>query len=183
MDKKQIIRKKYLLKRSRKYFEINDNFLLPLLKIIKKIYKEKKIDISLYFPTQYEVNILKIFDNKYFKKFNFLLPIIEKNSLMNFYKWKINDILYLNKYGIPEPSKSSKIVPNVALVPLIAFDKNKNRLGYGKGYFDKYFNTNSKSRKKILTVGVAFSFQKYNNLPVNKNDFKLNYILTEKGII
>ena len=183
MDKKQIIRKKYLLKRSRKYFEINDNFLLPLFKIIKKIYKEKKINISLYFPTQYEVNILKIFENKNFKKFNFLLPIIEKNNLMNFYKWTINDILYLNKYGIPEPSKSSKIIPNVALVPLIAFDKNKNRLGYGKGYFDKYFNTNSKSRKKILTVGVAFSFQKYNNLPVNKNDFKLNYILTEKGII
>ena len=114
MDKKQIIRKKYLLKRSRKYFEINDNFLLPLFKIIKKIYKEKKINISLYFPTQYEVNILKIFENKYFKKFNFLLPIIEKNNLMNFYKCTINDILYLNKYGIPEPSKSSKIIPNVA---------------------------------------------------------------------
>ena len=36
--------------------------------------------------------------------------------------------------------------------------------------------------KNILTVGIAFSFQKYNNLPVNKNDFQLNYIITEKGI-
>ena len=37
--------------------------------------------------------------------------------------------------------------------------------------------------KKILTVGVAFSFQKYHNLPVNKNDYKLDHIITEKGIL
>ena len=183
MAKKASIRKKYLLKRKKRYFEINKNFLDPFSKMIRGIYKDKKINISIYFPCQFEVNILKIFDNKYFQKFNFLLPVIEKNKSMNFYKWKINEILKLNEYGIPEPIKSSKIVPNIALVPLIAFDKKKNRLGYGKGFYDKYFEKHDKNNKKILTVGVAFSFQKYDNLPISKKDVRLNYVLTEKGII
>tara|TARA_B100000242_G_scaffold277300_1_gene233853 strand:- start:387 stop:698 length:312 start_codon:yes stop_codon:yes gene_type:complete len=102
---------------------------------------------------------------------------------MEFYKWKQNEILYVNKYGIPEPTKTIKMIPSVILIPLLAFDQNKNRLGYGKGYYDKYLNKYIKTHKNILTVGVAFSFQKYNKLPINKKDFKLNFIITEKGII
>ena len=56
----------------------------------------------------------------------------------------------------------------------------KNRLGYGKGFYDKYLNKYIRRYKKILTIGVAFSFQKHHNLPVNKYDAKLDYILTEK---
>ena len=75
------------------------------------------------------------------------------------------------------------VIPSIMLIPLLAFDKDKNRLGYGKGYYDKYLFKYIKTHKNILTVGVAFSFQKYNKLPVNKKDFKLNFIITEKGII
>ena len=67
------------------------------------------------------------------------------------------------------------------MVPLLAFDK-KNRLGYGKGFYDK-FQIDIIHGNKILTVGVAFSFQKYNNLPVNAKDYKLDYVMTEKGMI
>ena len=93
-----------------------------------------------------------------------------------------NDILKVNRYGILEPFKSSKVTPNIALVPLLAFDKQKNRLGYGKGFYDKFLSRNKKINKTIITVGVAFSFQKYNKLPINNKDFKLDYIITEKGI-
>ena len=48
---------------------------------------------------------------------------------------------------------------------------------------DKYLNKYIKTHKNILTVGVAFSFQKYNKIPINSKDFKLDYIITEKGII
>ena len=66
---------------------------------------------------------------------------------------------------------------------MLAFDKNKNRLGYGKGYYDKYLFKLSKINKKIISIGVAFSFQKHHKLPNNKKDFKLNYIINEKGIV
>ena len=182
MDKKRLVRKKYFLIRKRKYFQISGKFFTPLIKLIKKKFKNKKIDISLYYPNSFEVDILKILDVNFFKKFNFLFPIVEENNSMNFYKWKKRDVLNINKYGIPEPLKSKKKIPSVLLIPLLAFDSYKNRLGYGKGFYDRYLSKFIRNNNKTLTIGVAFSFQKYNKLPVSNKDFKLKYIITEKGI-
>ena len=179
MDQKNSIRKKYLIKRKKNYFAINRNFFYPLIPLFKRL---KKNNISIYYPNSCEINVFKILEIDYFKKFNFLLPGIKDNNSMDFYFWKKNDILKVNKYGILEPFKSLKATPNIALVPLLAFDKQKNRLGYGKGFYDKYLSKYKKINKSIITVGVAFSFQKYNNLPISNSDFKLDYIITEKGI-
>ena len=183
MDKKGLIRKKYLLRRKKNYFQINEKFFFPLIKIIKDKLKNQKKNIALYYPSFYELDVLKVANIGFFKKFNFLLPIISKTNSMNFHKWKKGEVLVLNKLGIPEPLKSKKIIPTMILVPLLAFDKDKNRIGYGKGYYDKYLNRFLKSNKKILTVGVAFSFQKYHKLPTNNYDHKLDFIITEKGLI
>ena len=101
---------------------------------------------------------------------------------MKFYPWKKNDVLTVNEFGMLEPIKAKAKIPDVIIVPLLAFDKDKFRLGYGKGYYDRYLNKYIKLYKDIMTVGVAFSFQKHNKLPINKNDVKLDFILTEKGI-
>lgn len=184
MEKKKSIRRRIFLKRKLNYFEIKKNFFVPLIKIIKKTGNiKKKCNIALYYPNSYELNIFKIFENEYFYKFNFLLPIIEKNNSMNFYRWKKDDILFLNKFGIPEPIKTKKIKPDIILVPLLAFDNMRNRLGYGKGFYDKYLNKYMKLKKRILTIGIAFYFQKYNSLPFNNKDYKLDYIITENGIL
>ena len=182
MDKKGLIRKKYFQIRKKRYFEINVNYFDPFVKLIKKL-KIKNSNISIYQPNLYEVDIMKIISVESLKKFSFLLPVIEENGSMNFFRWKKNDVLFVNKYGILEPSKTKKIIPSIIMLPLLAFDKNKNRLGYGKGFYDKFLRKHVKNNKKILTIGVAFSFQKYNNLPINNRDFKLDYIITEKGIL
>ena len=101
---------------------------------------------------------------------------------MDFFLWKKNEVLLINKFGILEPIESISQIPDIMLVPILAFDTDKYRLGYGKGYYDRYLQKYKKKLRNILTVGVAFSFQKYHKLPTNKNDVKLNYILTEKGI-
>jgi 5-formyltetrahydrofolate cyclo-ligase len=101
---------------------------------------------------------------------------------MNFFHWKKNEVLQINKYGMLEPTGLKESVPDVILVPLLAYDTNKYRLGYGKGFYDRYLNKNLKIFKNILTVGVAFSFQKHPKLPIKNKDVKLNYILTEQGV-
>ncbi len=101
---------------------------------------------------------------------------------MNFFPWKKNELLLVNNFGMLEPRKKKIKIPNLMLIPILAFDLNKYRLGYGKGFYDRYLNKYLSKFKNILTVGVAFSFQKYHKLPNDKNDVKLNYILTEKGI-
>ncbi|MDC0437638.1 5-formyltetrahydrofolate cyclo-ligase [Pelagibacteraceae bacterium] len=182
MQQKNLVRKKYYRLRKKKYYEISKNFFIPLLDLIKLKFKKKKFKLALYYPASFEINVLKLLDFNYISDQNILLPIIEKNNSMNFFPWKRNEVLQVNKFGMLEPFKSKLNVPEVMLVPLLVFDSDKNRLGYGKGFYDRYLNKYLRKFKNILTIGVAFSFQKYHKLPINIKDTKLNYILTEKGI-
>ena len=183
MKQKIQLRKKYISLRKKKYFDIDKNFFLPLLKLIKSRFKKKKIKrIALYFPSNFELNVLKILEFNNISSQDILLPVIDKNNRMNFFSWKKNDVLFVNEFGILEPTKTIVKIPDIILVPILAFDKNKYRLGYGKGFYDRYLNKYLKQFKNILTVGVAFSFQRHHKLPINHNDFKLNFIITEKGI-
>ena len=182
MQQKNLVRQKYYKLRKKKYYEINKYFFNPFLDLIRSKYKKKKFRLGLYYPSSFEINVLKLLEINYISNQNLLLPVIEENNSMNFFPWKKNEVLKVNKYGILEPFKKKKNIPHVMLVPLLAFDKNKYRLGYGKGFYDRYLNKYLKKNKDILTVGVAFSFQKHHKLPINSNDVKLDYILTEKGI-
>ena len=101
---------------------------------------------------------------------------------MNFFSWRKNQILFVNKFGMLEPNKTNSKIPDIMLIPILSYDNEKYRLGYGRGFYDRYLNKYLKKYRNIFTVGVAFSFQKHHKLPKDKNDVKLKYILTEKGI-
>ena len=181
MYQKSILRKKYFNLRKKRYYEIDKEFFSPLLSFIKSNFKKENLKLAMYYPTSFEINVLKLLENQYMNNKNILLPVIEENNRMNFFSWKKNHVLLVNKFGILEPYKTKFKIPNLILLPILAFDRNKYRLGYGKGFYDRYLNKYSKKISNILTVGVAFSFQKHHKLPINKNDVKLDYILTEKG--
>ena len=149
--------------------------------LIKKNYLIKK-SIGGYFPVNYEVDDLEILKEFAKKNYQISLPVIKKNFNMDFYKWSFEDPLKINQYGIPEPNSKKLIYPDVILVPLVAFDNNLNRLGYGGGYYDRVIKKLSK-KKKILKIGLAFSIQKINNIPVTKYDKKLDFIVTDKYIL
>ena len=182
MFQKNFLRKRYFDLRKKKYYEIDKEFFSPLISFIKLNFKKENLKLALYYPSGFEINILKLLENKYMINKNILLPVIEENNRMSFFSWKKNNVLLVNKYGILEPIKNKFKIPNLILVPILAFDRNKYRLGYGKGFYDRYLKKYLKKFSNILTVGVAFSFQKYHKLPIEKNDVKLDYILTEKGI-
>ncbi len=135
-----------------------------------------------YYPTNYEIDDLEIL-NYFFNKGSIIsLPKIEKKNHMQFYKWSKKDPLLINKYGIPEPKGTNRVYPDILFVPLVAFDKELNRLGYGGGFYDRYIQKISRI-KKIVKVGLAFSFQKLKTIPINKHDKRLDIIITEKDII
>jgi len=183
MQKKDILRKKYFSIRKKKYFEITSAFFYPLIRLIKKKYHKKNINLSSYYPSSFEVNVLRLLDIKFKNKIKIFLPVLKNNNLMNFYQWNNNDILKVNKFGMLEPfTELNRVIPNIMLVPLLAFDNKKNRLGYGKGFYDRYLKKHLNKNKHILTIGIAFSFQKHHKLPLSNYDVQLNYILTEKGI-
>ena len=182
MQQKLIIRKKYFNLRKKKYYDVEKNFFLPLLKFIRFKLKKKLLKIALYYPSNFELNVLKILEFNNISSQDILLPITDKNNQMRFFSWKKNDLLFVNQFGILEPTKTKAKIPDIMLIPILVFDKNKYRLGYGKGFYDRYLNKYLKHFKNILTVGIAFSFQRHHKLPINQKDVKLDYIITEKGI-
>ena len=182
MHPKNILRKKYYNLRKKKYYEINDEFFFPLINLIKSYFKKDDLKLAIYYPSNFEINVLKLLENHYMNNLKSFLPAIEENNTMNFFSWKKNQVLLVNKFGMLEPVKTKAKIPNFMLVPILAFDNYKYRLGYGKGFYDRYLSKYLNEFRSIITVGVAFSFQKNRMLPIEKNDIKLNYILTEKGI-
>ena len=182
MLQKKLLRNKYYKIRKKKYFYVKKDFFKPLVNLIKSNFKKSYPQIGLYYPVNFEVDVTQVLENEYIKKLNTYLPVIEEKNLMSFFPWKKKQVLLVNKFGVLEPIKTKKTIPDIILVPVLSFDKKKYRLGYGKGFYDRYLNRYLKKFKEILTVGVAFSFQSHHKLPVDKNDVKLNYILTEKGI-
>ena len=177
MNKSQIRKKILKIRKQKKIKKFIFNFDL-ILNILKKKRVFGKI-IGGYYPYNYEIDILNILEKFEQKRFTITLPKIKKNSQMNFFQWSTNDPLAINKFGIPEPISKIVKYPDVLLVPIVAFDQNFNRIGYGGGFYDRYINKIRK-RKKVLTIGFAYSFQKVKKIQTNNYDIKLDFIITNK---
>tara|TARA_E500000178_G_scaffold243102_1_gene239559 strand:- start:46 stop:588 length:543 start_codon:yes stop_codon:yes gene_type:complete len=134
--------------------------------------------VGVYWPMSFELDtrpLIKIL----LKTKTVCLPTIKEN-IMKFVEWKNSEVLYYNKLKFYQPnSDKNTIEPELILVPLLAFDTKGRRLGYGKGYYDKFYEKN----KNKTFVGYGYAFQKINNLPSNYYDLKLNAIVTNDYII
>ena len=178
---KSIIRKKKLILRKKnfsKFDNISPNKFFNFLK--KKKIRSKSI--GGYYPYNYELNILNLLELSEKKNYTISLPKISKNNMMDFFQWSFKDPLKINKYGIPETISKKKTYPQILLIPLVAFDNQFNRLGYGGGYYDRYISR-LRDNHKIIKIGIGYSFQKVKNLPINKYDKKLDYVITEKEFL
>ena len=127
--------------------------LRPLLNNINSDYVGSYVDYNFELST----NCL----NKYLieRNINICLPKINSQSKeINFFKFSTGTKLIKNKYNILEPEITNEIIfPKLVLVPLLAFNESGFRLGYGGGFYDKYFSF--QEEKEIIKVGLGFSFQ------------------------
>ncbi len=119
------------------------------------------------------------------------LPIIGMPNLNHlwFGRYDEGDELILNRYGIPEPTIAlHQTTPawglDLVLMPLVAFDADGNRLGMGKGYYDRTlkFLRHRRHWRKPRLVGIAYEFQKLEQLPQQSWDIPLDAIVTEQAV-
>ena len=177
---KENLRKKLINLREINFTNQGINF-IRFKKILKKCNFKNNINIGGYYPINSEIGCLDILEKLEKNNFKISLPITKKKNNMDFYKWSFKDLLKVNNRGIPEPNNKKKVFPDVLIVPLVGFDINKYRLGYGGGFYDRYIAKILKL-KNIVTIGFAFHFQEIKKIPINKFDKKLDFILTNKGI-
>ena len=111
-------------------------------------------------------------------------PTIKKNSeTLSFKSTNSLKSFKLGKFNIPEPKvDNEEIIPQLFFVPCLGFDVKGYRIGYGGGFYDKTFEKLNKLNLLFYTVGFAYDDQKQNELPIEKFDYKLDFVLTEKQL-
>jgi 5-formyltetrahydrofolate cyclo-ligase len=98
-------------------------------------------------------------------------------------EWHPDDPMIHGGFGVQEPGPDApQVFPRALLMPLAAFDRNGNRLGYGKGHFDRTIAELS-AQHPVLTIGLAFSVQEIDAVPAEEHDQPLDVIVTETGLI
>ncbi len=108
--------------------------------------------------------------------------VAAKDAALRFHHWMPGMALTQGAYGVPEPDPSwPKTVPDVVLVPLLAFDGAGHRLGYGGGYYDRTLAA-LRAQGPILAIGIAYAGQEVERLPHGNFDAVLDLVLTELGL-
>ncbi|KKP70184.1 5-formyltetrahydrofolate cyclo-ligase [candidate division CPR3 bacterium GWF2_35_18] len=143
---------------------------------------QKSKMICFYISTKEEVDTKEIIIKELFlNEREIVVPKIHKGSLK---LYKINKWidLEIGKYGIEEPKKGMLEVDiekiDLFIVPGVAFDKNCVRLGHGGGYYDKLLQ-----KTRAMKIGLGYYFQILPKIPYEEHDERLDYIISERGII
>ncbi len=111
-----------------------------------------------------------------------LPAVMARGKSLAFRAWSPDDRLMLGPLGILEPSPAAaEIIPDIMLVPLAAFDRLGHRIGYGAGHYD-YTLAHLRKIKPIAAIGLAFSAQEIEAVPVLQHDVALDYVLTETKV-
>jgi 5-formyltetrahydrofolate cyclo-ligase len=130
-----------------------------------------------------ELDVMEIF--KVMSRFNKLtaLPCATSEKSLIFREWRVGDALTRHALGMEEPlDDAPEITPAIILCPLLAFDGEGYRLGYGGGYYDRTMASLRNLETPPLFIGVGFSMQEVEQVPTDENDMPLDGILTELGV-
>lgn len=162
-------------------------------KILNKFYEtqyyKKAEKIFIYISYASEINTKEIINKALKDNKKIYVPRTEfKIRHMDAVEIKSLDNLEESSYGILEPSKE---VPNIdpneldlIVVPGVAFDKSGGRMGYGAGFYDRYFKKIKKENiNKIVKLALAYEVQMLDKVPMNEQDVPVDYIITENEFI
>ena len=155
--------------------------------IIKNLasYIENIQNIMIFMDMKTEVKITKLLE--LYPKKNFFISKItnSKNREMKINKYNKNELI-LHKFGYYESSSNDfydEEILDVVIVPALAFDSKKNRIGFGGGYYDTFLEKVRKKNNKALFIGVCYDFQIIDNIPTEKHDVTLDFVVSENKII
>ena len=174
---KKELRKKFITERNTLSESYRDSASKKIFEAIEKhevFLQAKKIFIFVGFGTEIQT---EIFIKKWINKKELFVPKVENNTmhLIRITSW---DDLERSHFGILEPKCSNYYTDKIDLVitPSIVFDRNGYRLGYGKGYYDKYFSLNNYD----VSIGLSYDKLLQETVPIDNHDKAVDIIITEE---
>ena len=179
MNKDEI--RKHIIKERNALSEnfVNEKSDIIINKLCKIIDEKKLENIMIFMDMKNEIQVTKLI-NIYPNK-NFFIPKCFPKGVMKINKYNKNELIK-HKFGYYESSSENYIDENILdliIMPGVAFDKNKNRVGFGAGYYDRFLLKFGKNQMP-LTIAVCYDFQVINDIPAEAHDQKPHFIITEK---
>ena len=137
-----------------------------------------------YWPMPEEIDVRPLMTYLHLSGHVLVLPVVVgRGQPLIFRRWRPSLPLDAGVYGISVPSaEAPEATPGVLLVPLLAFDGEGRRLGYGAGYYDRTLATLRRAGD-ILAIGAAYAAQRMDSLPEEASDQRLDWVVTEEGAI
>jgi len=145
-----------------------------------------KIPVSAFWPVKEEIDVRPLMAALHERGHVCGLPVIvAKRAPLVFKRWHPDRPLVEGRWGIPvPPPEAEEVIPELVLVPLLAFDALGNRLGYGAGFYDRTLALlRSRPGHRALAVGVAYAAQQVENVPCDATDEKLDWVVTEREAV
>jgi 5-formyltetrahydrofolate cyclo-ligase len=142
--------------------------------------------VSAYWPYRTEIDprpLMQRFESAGARLALPATPAKGSGDPLRFQSWSFGDRLHPRAFGVREPPPSAETVePDILLIPLLAFDRQGGRLGYGAGHYDRTLER-LRAQKSVLAIGLAFAAQEIERVPMDTHDQRLDAILTERAFI
>tara|TARA_R110000868_G_scaffold189695_2_gene432967 strand:- start:16316 stop:16891 length:576 start_codon:yes stop_codon:yes gene_type:complete len=136
--------------------------------------------VGLYNAINKEIDMTFLAEMLATKGIKVALPRVKvKHEPLVFNTWNLLNLVDKDAEGIP-CAMGTEIIPDVVVIPLVAYNKNGYRVGYGSGYYDRTLST---SLKGCFAIGVGYSFQESDSVEEESHDVPMNVIVTEKEIL
>jgi 5-formyltetrahydrofolate cyclo-ligase len=137
--------------------------------------------VSGFIPYKSEITTIPLMNRLRRQGWQTALPVvIAPNEPLVFRAWTPGDDLVPGVWDIPIPrDTAAEVLPDVLLVPMLAFDRRGYRLGYGGGFYDRSLEK-LRALKKVVAVGVAYHAQMVDEVPIGPHDAPLDYVMTEQ---
>jgi 5-formyltetrahydrofolate cyclo-ligase len=151
---------------------------------IEKFLSDKKKSIAVYMTAGSEIDIYPLVEQLWARDVRVLLPCVDTDRILIFRVWNKDSALMKNKMDIFEPDKNSEtVMPDIMIVPLLAFDQQGYRLGQGGGYYDATIASLRTQNAPCIYVGYAYAEQAVLlALPREVHDQRLDFVVTPQKI-
>ena len=182
--KKDEIRKQILEKRSNLSFEEVDKNSELIIENLTPYLKNAQ-NIMIFTDMKNEVRITKLIELYPEKNFFISKIVNSKNREMKINKYNENELV-LHKFGYYESSSDDfydEKILDIVIVPALAFDSSKNRIGFGGGYYDTFLNKVREKNKNTLFIGVCYDFQMIEEVPIEGHDITLDLVINESEVL
>lgn len=161
--------------------QINQNFIKNTKHFLPSL--ENKV-IALYQPIKNEVVLNELKEYLLYKGTRIALPkVLARDRYLDFILFSSQKLLLNKSLSILEPEGGDVVIPDLVVVPLVAFDKNLTRIGMGGGFYDRTIEFLRKNSKNIVFVGVAYDLQ-YCEHSIDREQFdqSLDFVVSQKDL-